>query len=44
MKLTWHGHAFCPLETDEGRIVFDPYTDGSVPGLRPLDISAEVIL
>ena len=44
MKLTWHGHACFTLETDEGRIIFDPYADGSVPGLRPLDISAEVIL
>ena len=44
MKITWHGHACFTLETDEGRIVFDPYEDGSIPGLKPLDISAEVVL
>ena len=44
MKLTWHGHACFRAESEEGIIVFDPYEDGSVPGLRPLDISADVIL
>ena len=44
MKLTWHGHACFTLETDEGRIVFDPYEDGSIPGLKPLDLSADVVL
>lgn len=44
MKLTWHGHACFTLETDEGRLVFDPYADYSVPGLKPLDISADIIL
>ncbi len=44
MKITWHGHACFTLETNEGRIVFDPYADGSIPGLKPLEISADVIL
>ena len=44
MKITWHGHACFTLETNEGRIVFDPYEDGSIPGLKPLEISADVIL
>ncbi len=44
MILTWHGHACFRLETDEGIIVFDPYEDNSVPGLKPLELSADVIL
>ena len=44
MKLTWHGHACFRLECNEGTIVFDPYEDNCIPGLKPLDISADVIL
>ena len=44
MKIIWHGHACFTLETNEGRIVFDPYADGSIPGLKPLELSADVIL
>lgn len=44
MKLTWHGHACFRLECEEGTIVFDPYEDGSIPGLKPLETSADVIL
>lgn len=44
MKLAWHGHACFRLECEEGTIVFDPYEDGSIPGLKPLETSADIIL
>lgn len=44
MTLTWLGHACFFLETEEGRVVFDPYEPGSVPGLTLPDISADVVL
>lgn len=44
MKLIWHGHSCFTLETGQGTVVFDPYADGSVPGLPPLDLQADLVL
>lgn len=44
MKLIWHGHSCFTLETSQGTVVFDPYADGSVPGLSPLDLQADLVL
>ena len=44
MKITWHGHACFTLESQDGTVVFDPYEDGSVPGLKPLQLSADLVL
>ena len=44
MKLIWHGHSCFTLETSQGTVVFDPYADGSVPGLPPLDLQADLVL
>ena len=44
MKLTWHGHACFSLESTDGIIVFDPFEDGSVPGIRNLDLEANEVL
>lgn len=44
MKLTWNGHACFTLECDDGIIVFDPFENGSVPGIRNLDLEAHIVL
>lgn len=44
MKLIWHGHSCFTLESIEGTIVFDPFEDDSVPGLKSLDLMADVVL
>ena len=44
MKLTWYGHACFLAETEEGRIVFDPYAPGSVPGCRLPALTADAVL
>lgn len=44
MKLIWHGHSCFTLETGQGTVVFDPYADGSVPGLPPLSLQADLVL
>ena len=44
MKIIWNGHACFTLETAEGSVVFDPYEDGSVPGLPPLKLTADEVL
>ena len=32
------------METAQGTVVFDPYEAGSVPGLPPLDLTADLVL
>lgn len=44
MKLTWHGHACFELETAEGSVVFDPYCEGSVPGLSLRKLTADEVV
>ena len=44
MKLTWHGHSCFTLDSAEGSVVLDPYQDGSVPGLAPLSLTADLVL
>lgn len=42
--LTYYGHSCFMFTDDEGyRVVFDPYQDGSVPGLRLPHIEAEKV-
>ena len=43
MKIKWHGHSCFSMETEAGTIVFDPYQDGSVPGLPPLRLTADAV-
>lgn len=44
MKLTNLGHAAFQIEHDGIKIIFDPYQDGSVPGLKfPKDIKAHFV-
>lgn len=44
MKITWHGHSCFSLECQDGIIVFDPYQNGSVPGLKDLSLQANLVL
>ena len=44
MKLTWYGHSCFMMESRAGRVVFDPYADGSVPGLTLPQLTADLVL
>lgn len=44
MKLTWYGHSCFMLESPAGTVVFDPYADGSVPGLKLPQLQADLVL
>jgi L-ascorbate metabolism protein UlaG (beta-lactamase superfamily) len=44
MKITWYGHSCFRIEAPEGSVVIDPYTEGSVPGLRLPPLSADIVL
>ena len=43
MKLIWHGHSCFQIEAEGYSVVFDPYRDGSVPGLAPLRLTADAV-
>lgn len=44
MKITWIGHACFKIEEQGYSVVFDPYADGSVPGLAPVREEASQVL
>ncbi len=44
MKITWNGHSCFTLSTTDGSVVLDPYADQSVPGYRPLKLTADLVL
>lgn len=44
MELKWNGHSCFTLTTAQGSVVFDPYGEGSVPGLAPLRLCADLVL
>lgn len=44
MKLTWLGHACFKLESIDGTIIFDPFKNNSVPGLKEIRESADLVL
>ena len=43
MKLIWHGHSCFEIQAEGYTVVFDPYSDGSVPGLKPLRLTADAV-
>ena len=44
VKLSYYGHSCFKLESSSGSILFDPYADGSVPGLQlPRGLEADVV-
>ncbi|MCF0150250.1 MAG: MBL fold metallo-hydrolase, partial [Firmicutes bacterium] len=44
MKLTYIGHACFKLETLSSSLVLDPYADGTVPGLKNIRETADLVL
>ena len=44
ISITWHGHSCFTVCAEEYTIVFDPYEPDSVPGLPPLNLSADKVL
>ena len=44
MEIIWHGHSCFTVRTEAGSVVFDPYEDGKIPGLRPLRLKADAVL
>ncbi|MBQ1391854.1 MAG: MBL fold metallo-hydrolase [Firmicutes bacterium] len=43
MKVIWIGHACFKIESQGASILFDPYEDGSVPGLDPVREEADLV-
>jgi L-ascorbate metabolism protein UlaG (beta-lactamase superfamily) len=43
MKITWYGHAAFLLETDDVRVILDPYNYPDCGGYLPIDESADVV-
>jgi L-ascorbate metabolism protein UlaG (beta-lactamase superfamily) len=43
MKITWLGHSCFQVEKDGYSVIFDPYEDGSVPGLAPVRAEADEV-
>ena len=44
MTITWCGHACFLLESGCGRVVFDPYAPGKIPGWKLPELEAELVL
>lgn len=44
VKITYYGHSCFKVESQSSSIIFDPYCDGSVPGLKlPRGLEADVV-
>ena len=44
MKLIWHCHACFELISADGSVVFDPYSPGSVRGLKLKPLHADCVI
>lgn len=44
IRLTWLGHSCFKVEKDGFQVLFDPYSDGAVPGYGPLRAEADLVL
>ena len=45
IRLTYYGHSCFKAESKDGSVVFDPYENGYVPGLRvPSGLSADMVV
>ena len=44
MTIAWCGHACFLLESACGRVVFDPYAPGKIPGWKLPELEAELVL
>lgn len=43
MRLTWLGHSCFHIASGASSLVLDPYSNGAVPGLLPLDAEADAV-
>lgn len=44
INLTWHGHACFELDSSAGHIVFDPYEENYLPGLKMPRLTADAVI
>ena len=44
MKITWIGHSCFLIEKDNFKIVIDPYEPESVPGIKEIKETADMVL
>ena len=44
ISVTWHGHSCFTVSCSGFSVILDPYAPGSVPGLEPLSLSADLCL
>lgn len=44
MKLTWLGHSCFRVESNGSTVILDPYCKGTVPGLRDVQETADLVL
>lgn len=44
VTITWNGHSCFTITADGYFVVLDPYAPESVPGLSPLDLTADLVL
>ena len=44
IKIKWLGHACFKVIYDDYAILFDPFQPGSVPGLKPVDEAADLVI
>ena len=44
MIVTWIGHSCFKIEKNGYKVIFDPYGDGTVPGLGPVREEADLVL
>lgn len=43
MIIKWHGHSCFEVTAEGCTVLFDPYADGSVPGLGPLRLAGDAL-
>lgn len=44
MKIKWFGHSCFYIESNGSSIVIDPYNYEDIPGLKPYEVSADLVL
>ena len=44
MKIKWHGHSCMELISGECSVVIDPFSPGYVPGISPIELTADMVL
>ena len=44
MKIIWYGHSCFEITGSDGTVIFDPYQEGSIPGLNKLHLKGNLVL